>query len=252
MHPTDAAGPRTPFQERTYRRLVRSHLHAEQVVVQQTDLGIYSSVPVAAEARAAVLALRGYLEGYIQRFPDFQQTLRPWPDDPLAPPLVREMIDASRRAAVGPMAAVAGALAEAVGRRLRRRSPEIVVENGGDIYFEIQRPLTVAVFAGASPLSLKIGVRIQPDQGLRAICSSSGSVGHSLSLGRADAVCVLSDNCALADAVATATGNRVRSAADIQAAVDWARHIQGVRGVLVVVGRAMGAWGELETLPLRP
>lgn len=242
--------PVTPFEERTYRQRVRSHLHAERVAVQETDLGIYSAVSVAAAAREAVMTQRGYLERYIERYPDFLHTLHPWADDPLAPPIVRAMIAASSLAGVGPMAAVAGAVAEQVGRHLLQWSPEIIVENGGDIFFDLLRPLTIGVYAGPSPLSFKVGLRIDPAQGLRAVCTSSGSVGHSLSLGKADAVCVLSASCALADAVATALGNRVHTAADIQHGIEWAQRVPGVRGVLVVVGKALGAWGEVETVPL--
>lgn len=238
------------YQERAYRRRVRSDLAAARVTVQETDLSIYSAAPVAGAARDAVIAQRGYLEAYIRRHPDFARTLRPWPEDPLAPRIVRAMIQAARQAGVGPMAAVAGALAQEVGGALLQSTPEVIVENGGDIFLGVQRPLTVGVYAGRSPLSLKIGLRVDPAHGIRAVCTSSATVGHSLSLGRADAACVLGDCCALADAVATALGNRVQKPGDIAAAIDWARRVEGVRGVLVIAGGKMGAWGRLETVPL--
>ncbi|MFZ1983922.1 MAG: UPF0280 family protein [Desulfatitalea sp.] len=247
---SDGSETNTPFQERAYRQLVRSHLTAARVVVQQTDLGIYSDRPVAEAAKEAVIEQRSYLEGYIRRNPEFVRTLRPFPEDPLAPPIVRKMIAAGRAADVGPMAAVAGAVAEQVGHQLLKQSSEVVVENGGDIFIHTHQPMTVGLYAGPSPLSLKIGLRIAADAGVHAVCTSSGTVGHSLSFGRADAVCVLSGGCALADAAATAVGNRVRAANDIPAAIRWGRDIAGVLGLLIVVGDKMGAWGAIEVVRL--
>jgi hypothetical protein len=247
---SDRTGHMHPPQERSYRQLVRSHLSAERVVVQQTDLGIYSTRPVALSAKDAVVTQRAYLEAYIHNHPEFLHSLIPLPSDPLAPPIVRHMLQAGQTAQVGPMAAVAGAVAEQVGRELLPLTDEVIVENGGDIFLRISRPVTMGIFAGPSPLSLKIGLRITPDSGVNAVCTSSGTVGHSLSFGRADAACVLGNDCALADAVATALGNRVRTAGEIQTAIRWARGIAGILGVLIIVGEKMGAWGAVEVVPL--
>lgn len=242
--------PRPGFGEREYRRLVRTDLHCARVAVQETDLGIYTDVPADRRARDAVYEQRGYLEAYIRNHPGFLDALTPWPDDPTAPPIVREMIQASASAGVGPMAAVAGAVAERVGRSLLQTASEVIVENGGDIYIAVRRPITIGVYAGDSPLSLKGGVRILPDSGISAVCTSSGTIGHSLSLGRADAVSVLSDSCALADAAATAVGNRIHKPDDIAPAIEWSQSIKGVDGILVIAGDKMGAWGRIEIVPL--
>lgn len=236
--------------QRAYRQLVRSHLTAQRVVVQQTDLGIYSSHPVAGAAKEALIAQRAHLEAYMHSHPEFLHSLVPLPSDPLAPPIVRDMLQAGYAAHVGPMAGVAGALAERVGRQLLPLTDEIIVENGGDIYLHVGRPVTIGVFAGSSPLSLKLGLRIRPDSGVAAVCTSSGTVGHSLSFGRADAACVLAGDCALADAAATALGNRVRTAEEIQAAIRWVRDIPGILGALIVIGEKMGAWGAVQVVPL--
>ena len=236
--------------ERGYRRLVHSHLQAARIVVQQTDLSIHTTDLVTGAAKEAVIEERAYLEAYLDLHPGFLTTLSPWPDDPLAPPIVHTMILAAQAAGVGPMAAVAGALAEQVGQRLLQSTSEVIVENGGDIFIGAHQILTVGVYAGASQLSLKLGLRIDPATGIRGICTSSGTVGHSLSFGQADAVCVLGDSCALADAAATAIGNRVHKPGDIQSAIQWGRAIRGVRGILIIVGDKMGAWGELEIVAL--
>ena len=150
------------------------------------------------------------------------------------------------------MAAVAGVIAEFVGRGLQERHEvaEIVVENGGDIYLQRQVASTVAIFAGASPLSNKVGIRLRAEQTPTGICTSSATVGHSLSLGRADAVTVLAASTALADAVATRIGNETKNDRDINQALEVAAAITGVSGVLIIKGKALGVWGDLELIGL--
>ena len=112
------------------------------------------------------------------------------------------------------------------------------------------RPLTVSVFAGASPLSGKFGLLIPPGLMPAGVCSSSATVGHSLSLGKADLVCTLSRSAALADAAATALGNRIRSREDLRMAPRWAGRFDGIQGGVAVVGDTMSAWGEVELVEL--
>jgi ApbE superfamily uncharacterized protein (UPF0280 family) len=146
------------------------------------------------------------------------------------------------------MAAVAGALSEHVGRGLLAHSDEVIIENGGDIFLQTGEAATVAIWAGDSPLSLRIGIRTGGRNDPFAVCTSSGTVGHSLSFGRADAVCVMSRSCALADAAATAVGNRVHSKQDIPMGIEFAKGISGVLGAVIVVAEKMGAWGDVEVV----
>jgi uncharacterized protein len=235
----------------SYRRAVHSDLHSVRLAVQQTDLCIYSNVDVnTAAAKEELIEQRGYLEAYILRHPEFLHTLEPLPDDPLAPAIARQMMSAGRAAQVGPMAAVAGALAEKVGNRLLDSADEVIVENGGDIFIRVNRSVTIGIYAGASALSMKVGLRLQPNSGVRAVCTSSGTVGHSLSLGKADAVCVLSDSCVLADAAATAIANRVGGTKDLRPAIAWGERIEGLSGILIIKHDQMAAWGQLEIVPL--
>ena len=237
---------RKPSDRGIYRRLVHGRLQFSRVTVQETDLGIYGASDLAAPARELVLEQRGHLEGYIRRHGDFARSLIPLAQDDFAPPLVREMLRAGELARVGPMAAVAGAMAQQVGRGLLEHVDEVIVENGGDLFIQSANPLTIAIFAGQSPLSLQIGLKTAPALDSMAVCTSSGSVGHSLSLGRADAVCVVGPSCPLADAAATAIGNRVRRASDMSAAIQWGRGIPGVDGILVIMGAETAMWGSIE------
>ena len=240
-----------PHQPRTYRRIqTPAGLNAFRVTVQETDLWISTDTPLPEIAKEQVLTARGQIESYIEQFPEFAATLTPWPRSDVLPPVVRRMVQASRQVGVGPMAAVAGTVAEAVGERLLQHSTQVIVENGGDIFLRTRRPVTIAVMAGRSPLSMQLGVRITPEQMPCGICTSSGSVGHSFSLGSADAVCVLSASCPLADAAATWIGNHIKRAGDLNKAVAQAHQVKGIEGVIVIRDRKIALWGALTVVKI--
>jgi ApbE superfamily uncharacterized protein (UPF0280 family) len=160
--------------------------------------------------------------------------------------MIEAMVQAGRRVGVGPMAAVAGAIAESVGTDLMERSNEVIVENGGDVFLKTAAPVTVGIYAGQSVVGSRLALRTGGESAPMGVCTSSGTIGHSLSHGRADAVCVIASSCGLADAAATAIGNRVQGPGDIKDAIGWGRQIDGIRGVLIVVGDKIGAWGSVE------
>lgn len=221
------------------------------VCVKETDL--YISVNEASYNRslpetALDLAhrFRGELEDYIDRDPQFLYALQPHPVPPHAPRIVRMMAGAAARAGVGPMAAVAGAIAEEVGRGLLHNVREVIVENGGDIFLKTSQPRRVEIFAGPSPLSGRVGLLIQADGRCCSICTSSGTVGPSLSFGHADAAVVVSTCAALADATATAMGNRVQDTSGFTPALQFAYRIRGIRGAVIIMGDKLGAMGEIE------
>ena len=232
--------------ERTYSRTVAGDLVTFEVKVAQTDLLISAERELAAQAAELVRAYRAELEGYIARDPGFERALRPYSVRGDAPEIARSMADAARLAGVGPMAAVAGAIAEGVGRGLAAHSTQVIVENGGDIWLQGNRERVVGVFAGASPFTGKLGVRLAADLMPCSICASSGTVGPSLSFGQADAAIAVAPGGALADAAATAIGNAVRSADDIDAALQLAQRIPGLLGAVVIVGDRLGARGRVE------
>jgi ApbE superfamily uncharacterized protein (UPF0280 family) len=239
------------FEARTYRNLVKTEdLTAFRVTIRETDLFLLAHRKLESETREAVIRYRWQIEEYSRRHPEFRTSLTPVGNDPHAPKIVREMLKASRLANVGPMASVAGAIAEFVGKDLIPFSPEIICENGGDIFIASSKERVVGVFAGKSPLSLKVGLRIKPEDSPLGVCSSSGTVGHSTCFGKADAVCVVSPSTSLADAAATSIGNLIKGKGDIERGVNYGSQIRGVIGVLIIVGEAMGIWGGLELVHL--
>jgi ApbE superfamily uncharacterized protein (UPF0280 family) len=234
------------YQPRDYRRWVGgSGLVNFTVTVQETDLAISAAENLERKARRIVLKYRGQIEKHIAANPKFQSSLEPLPRPAHAPRIVQIMIEASRKAGVGPMAAVAGAVAEETGRELLAFSPEVIVENGGDVFIAVQRDRTIGLYAGDSPLTGRLGLQIKAADTPLGVCTSSGTVGHSLSFGKADAVVVISKSTALADAAATAIGNRIKQAADIDGALRFGREIDGVLGIVIVVGKDIGAWGDV-------
>jgi ApbE superfamily uncharacterized protein (UPF0280 family) len=240
------------YEERLYRARCQSRgLVSFTARVKETDLWIAADNDLTVKAVDFVQRHRRGLENYLSSHSGFLETLSPWPDDPLAPPLVRAMIAASQRAGTGPMAAVAGALAQKVGQDLLTLSTRIVVENGGDLFLAADRDLTVAVDAGKSPLTGRLGVEISAADMPTCLCTSSGTVGHSLSLGRADAATVASDDGALADAVATMLGNKVQENGDMAPALEWVATVPGVKGALLVKADKLAAWGDLTLVDMQ-
>lgn len=238
--------------ERIYRRAVTRQRDwaAFAVRYKQTDLWIQADRDLRQEAEQALLEARMQVEGYARSHPSFLTAHTPLPVDPLAPPLVLWMLRAGQEAGVGPMAAVAGAIAQHVGERLLAHGKEVVIENGGDLYLRARRPLIVGVFAGGSPLSQRVGLKVGPGEMPAGIGTSSATVGHSWSYGSADAACVLAGDAALADAAATAVCNRVQGAKDLKAALEWGLKLSGVRGVLVIRGKLFAVQGVIELVPL--
>lgn len=242
--------------QRTYRNL---HSQADlvhfQISIKETDLDIgvrreRFTPEMVLWVEELVQEQRRALEAYIQQDPVFKKTLMPHDLLAGAPALAVEMADAAKLAGVGPMAAVAGAFAQFAGKALAKRSRDVIVENGGDVFIRTVNTRKVGVFAGTSPFSNKIALEIQGWQTPLGICTSSGTVGHSLSLGKSDAVIILSPSTPLADAVATAAGNLVQEEDDVQRAVDFAAVVPGVIGAVAIKGEKLAAWGQIKLVPM--
>ncbi|MFC1829928.1 UPF0280 family protein, partial [Thermodesulfobacteriota bacterium] len=175
------------YKNRSYRNLShKENLVTFRVAVKETDLLVHAVKPLEDVTRELILKHRGFIETYIQMNPGFESSLKPWRIDGPAPIIVKDMAAAGETAGVGPMAAVAGAVAEYVGKDLLSHTDEVIVENGGDIYIHTDGVVTMGIFAGESPLSLRVGLRFEGDKRPFAVCTSSGTVGHSLSFGTAD------------------------------------------------------------------
>ncbi|NLG37747.1 MAG: UPF0280 family protein [Clostridiales bacterium] len=239
--------------DRTYRRTYR-RLHGGEGLVfftvreRESDLSIGANRQLAQQALGVLRAGRRDIEDEIARCPSFLTALAPLPHTAGCAPVVDAMYRASAACGVGPMAAVAGALASHVGRALTAYSPDVVVENGGDVYILSRIPRSVAIVAGDSPLSQRVALRVPP--GEWGVCTSAGRVGPSLSLGCAHAAVILSRDAALSDAAATALGNRIRAQKDLERSVAWAIQLPGVTGAVAILGDRLAAAGKIELEPV--
>jgi ApbE superfamily uncharacterized protein (UPF0280 family) len=235
----------------SYRAQARPRqLHTFRARLKESNVLVACDRPLRHQLVAELREQRGDLEAYIAQRPHFARSLRPVAVADDAPSIVRRMAAAAEAMQVGPMAAVAGALADAIGRRLLLSGDEVMVENGGDLFCRVRRPRVAMIDPGASSLAGRLGIRIRPEDGPLGLCTSSGTVGHSLSFGQADAVTVMAGSGALADAAATAIGNRVGGPGSVAAALRFAEHLPGLRGVVVICGERLGAAGEIELVEL--
>jgi ApbE superfamily uncharacterized protein (UPF0280 family) len=199
-------------------------------------------------AHEKLISLRDELELYIAKHPGFAESFEPLNVLPNAPGIALEMANAAKIAKTGPMAAVAGAFSENIGLALQRKFniKEIAVENGGDIYLSVQNNIVISVYAGESALSNKVGIDVRAVDTPLGICTSAGTVGPSVSLGKADAVVLACKNTALADAYATFVANNVNTNDDIERALSIAQSNKEILSLLVICNGEMGIWGKFE------
>lgn len=238
-------------QTRAYRNYVKAQdLTKFEIIEKETDLLVLAKENLYDKALAYVLKYRSEIEKYIAQDPQFAKTLSPYRIRYDAPPIIKEMASAARRAKVGPMATVAGTLAEFVGKDLMIFSDEVVVENNGDIFLKISSKKNVALYTGNSKSFTGMAMEIEPRKEPFAICSSTGNDERVFSFGKADAVYIIAKSTPLADAAATAIGNLVKDVSDIDEALKKAKRIRGLDGVLIIKDDQLGALGRIKLVSL--
>jgi ApbE superfamily uncharacterized protein (UPF0280 family) len=241
---------------RTYRNALHDKdLKSFRVVVKETDLFIsvdWDSYSPELEKKVEkhIMTLRYDLEAYIASDPEFKTTLSPHVLASGAPFIARTMALAANAAGVGPMAAVAGTFAEFVGTELLKTCKEVIVENGGDIFMLSAGRRLVSIFAGESPFSNRLAIEIPVGFGSLGICTSSGTVGPSLSLGKADAAMIIARSAALADAAASTAGNVVTSSIDVKKGIEVVKKIEGILGAVVIKEDQLAVWGNFNVVPV--
>lgn len=198
---------------------------------------------------AEIVRQRQILEDYIMTHPEFGTSFEPVNLLPSAPPSAQQMACAADCVGTGPMAAVAGTMAQLAAQAgLGAGASEAVIENGGDIYLQTNRDIIIGLYPGAGELAGRLGFSLKPEDTPISICSSSGKMGHSTSLGQCDLATVVSKDAALADAAATQAANLVRTAEDIDPTLNRITAIDGVQGVLIVKDEQFGMAGHLPPL----
>ena len=225
----------------TRRRTYRTFTHREAV--------LRICCEQFAAATEEIVRQRHILEDYIDRHPAFGDSLEPVAVPDGAPEVAQRMAWAARLVGVGPMAAVAGAMAQCAAEAgLRAGAPEAIVENGGDIYLKVVEPVIIGSHTGTSELADQLTFSLEPDDTPLAICSSSGKMGHSMSLGQCDLAMVVAKDAALADAAATLAANLVHTVAEVDSTLQRIARIEGIDGVMIVKDDRVGLAGRLPPL----
>jgi ApbE superfamily uncharacterized protein (UPF0280 family) len=223
------------------------NLFKENFSLKESQCTIISDRQQAIQAAIeSIKRNRQELEIYVRTNPRFLHTLKPILP-PRKPLIAKMMAEAAQKASVGPMAAVAGAIADlAVEEMIRTGCETAVVEDGGEISAKSNIPLDVAVAAGDEPLSKHFGFRLTDFP--IGVATSSGRFSHALSFGDAEAATVFCKNATLADVAATAVGNVVKGE-DVQAAINagirTGLSIQGTDGVLIIYKGEVGMAGKI-------
>jgi ApbE superfamily uncharacterized protein (UPF0280 family) len=238
------------YQKRFYRNKgCSADLFRTEIIVGETDLLILTDKPLDREfALTRVKFYRDKIEEYINyKDKRFLASLKPIVVESTSHKIIKEMAEQSAKVNVGPMAAVAGAIAQFLGKDLLRRGfREVIVENGGDIFLKTTRMVKIGIYAGRNKAVNKMSLKIRPEQTPLGICTSSGKLGHSLSFGNADSVVVISKNAVLADAQATAVCNRVKTKGDIPRAISFGYSVKGIEGLVIILGKTLATWGKIE------
>lgn len=237
------------YKRRFYRQWIKAgDLFLKRIVLKETDIQVLTDKPADKKfLKEKVLIYRRQIEDYISKDRKFLTALKPLALSLNAPLIVKDMAQASKSANVGPMASVAGAIAQYLGEELLKKGfHEVIIENGGDIFLKINKVRYVSIYAGKSKLSNKLFLKIKPQDSSLGIATSSATVSHSLSFGNADAVTILADDAILADATATAACNLVKCEKDFKIAIDFARRIKKVFGIVIILKDKLASWGDLE------
>jgi len=233
-----------------YRTTIHTQLKAFRIVYKETDLLVLSETHCEKEVLNLLKNLRNALEKFILLHPEFKTSLLPLSykdtQKEKIPSIIKKMLRAGQIAEVGPMASVAGAIAEEIGKALLKQgiTKQVVIENGGDIFLSLNKDAKVALFAGDSPFSGKIGVLIKKELMPCGVCTSSSKIGHSLNFGKADAVTVIHKDTAISDALATHFSNLLKSPQDFNKIVNKAKKIKGLIGVVGILGEQIFFWGN--------
>ncbi|MBW6487102.1 MAG: UPF0280 family protein [Syntrophobacterales bacterium] len=196
-----------------------------------------------------IVRQRAILEEYLRRHPLFQHSLAPVAARADAPEVAKRMAHAANRVGVGPMAAVAGAMAQlAVEAALQAGAAEVIVDNGGDIYLQTVEPVLIGLYPGEAGKIGQLAFSLRAADTPLSICSSSGKMGHSLSLGECDLATIVAKDASLADAAATLAANLVKDVGDVENTLNHMVAIDGISGVLIVKNGHVGLAGKLPPL----
>ncbi len=196
--------------------------------------------------KTEIISLRSELEDYISMHREFKTSLVPLKLFPSAPDIAIRMSQAAHLFNVGPMAAVAGAIAQIAAERVSAAgAAEVIIENGGDSFFISRQEVIIAIFAGKNNISGQLAFRLKPEDMPLGVCSSSSKLGHSLSFGNCDLVTCFAENNSIADAAATSICNKIKNVGDMEKVLNEAITISELRAVFAVKDDKIAVAGNI-------
>lgn len=226
-----------------------------EVIYKETKLFIRSPKNFSAKVLRFLHSLRKPLEKYIKQHPEFLTALNPISIQKNMPLIIKKMCEVSQKVAIGPMSAVAGTIAELLGYEMLKWIENenmrkfLIIENGGDIFVHVDNEIKVGIYAGVnSPFTGNLALKINLLNLPLGICTSSGTVGHSLSFGKADAVVIVSPSASFSDSLATATCNLVKTDKDIPKAIDFAKSFNETIFVCIIKNKTISFWSKTDKI----
>ena len=234
------------YQERFYRELHKSNFCLE---VSYRESDIYLSCDKPLDETIVKSLLKRYYDdiaSYIRSYPNFLTSLTPWKEDPFAPPIVKDMIAASKVSGIGPFSCVAGGISWYVGKEILNYCNELILENGGDLFLKINEDKKIGIYLGGNFSPNFITVKIKKKESPFGVASSSSRFGHSLNFGRADLVTVVALDSLLADTFATVFSNKIKKIGDIEKVINEAKGYSFIKAVVVAFEGRIALWGEVE------
>ncbi|RKY35773.1 MAG: UPF0280 family protein [Candidatus Omnitrophota bacterium] len=244
----------TLHKQRYYRNYTYNNFDLVRFEVEyyESNLLICAKKNLKKHAQEWLIYFHQQVNGYLEKNPLFKASLCAVEIDESAPEIIIAMAKAGQKADLGPMAAVAGAIAEFVGKKLLSFSDEIIVENGGDIFIAVKKQRRIGIFAGAGNIYNRLAIKLSAFDTPCGICASSGKFGHSLSFGKADILVVLAKSTLVADAFATSIGNQISQVDDVSRVLDTVKSSKFIQGVIAVVGDKLTVYGNIELDILKP
>jgi len=213
-----------------------------------TDIFITSDADILNDLEEPVISFYSCLEGIILHDRTFLKSLEPIKEKENYPGYIKKMCRAACRFGVGPMAAVAGAVCDRIAEKISGNCGLLMIENGGDVFIKSEKSVRIGLFISNSFFSDRLNIVIDAKQTPCGICSSSGTMGHSLSLGKSDLVTVMAESAAMADAAATAVANSIMENSDVEKSINIYKKYKEVKGIIVIKDNSIGLWGELQII----
>jgi uncharacterized protein len=230
-----------------YRKVVTAKSSYRWLVsYRHSDIFISCDKDIVDRLRLPLEEVYSELDNFIKENPVFLKNLLPLEPQSYYPETVSKMCSISGKFNVGPMAAVAGTVNDCLAKNLLKHCSSLVIENGGDLFVKSGSDVTINLYLENPYFNNSISIRVKGVDTPCGICSSSGTFGHSYSMGKCDLATIIASSSAAADAAATAAANSVKNQDDIQPAIDYFRTFEDISGILLIKDKKIGMWGKFE------